>query len=320
MALLDWARTQRRDLRVLHVNHGWHAQSSHWAAWVQQRCQEMNVPCRVYQLPGNIPHTEVAARDARLAWMAQQLGVGDRLLLGHHQQDQRETAAMRLMRGRPPRGMPVWRRLGSGWLWRPWLDRPKPEWPSAAIDDPANYQSKFERVRVRRWLHDMAPESLAQLDRLISLWSRIEALVQRSIPNDDTLPISQAMHPACIAAWLWARFGLPAPPQARLRSLRDALPPKPDRQPAIEWEAAGRTWQIRAYAERLHLFPVGWSGAMPPGHYPLTGKARKGLHRYRIAPWLRDFVYQDVDGQWVAQSPKIAWGGDISLEEMGLND
>ncbi len=320
-ALLDFAQAHHPHIGVIHVNHGWSAASTSWAERCRAEAIRRGLPVHILSLDPSTPKTEAAARDARYALMADYLAEGDRLLVGHHRDDQRETRVMRALQGRAPRGMPAMRPLGRGVLWRPLLDHAKPPPHPHAIVDPANSDLRFRRVAVRMTLLPRLDRAdIDRVERLGRLIERIDRLVVDALPQGDRLPLSVAS-PASIAAWCWRAGHIPAPPQARIDTLLMQLPPAPDRQPAIEWNALGRRWSIRAYAGELWLFPllVNWPQPKPDWQALPPGQGGR-LHRLGIPPWERGQLWQDGAGQVRGWRPKIGPQGQISLEELRLND
>ena len=105
--LLHWLATQQPVelgyvLQALHVDHGLQAASAAWGEHCAAVCRALQVPLRVCRVdarpaPGESP--EAAARRARYAAFAADLGPDAALLTAHHHNDQAETLLFRLARG-----------------------------------------------------------------------------------------------------------------------------------------------------------------------------------------------------------------------------
>jgi len=99
----DWARTRGGHARALHVDHGLRASSADEALLLAARAAALGVGFECLRWQGPKPATGVmaAARDARLALLeaaCARAGIWH-VLLGHTEDDQRETAALRGARG-----------------------------------------------------------------------------------------------------------------------------------------------------------------------------------------------------------------------------
>jgi tRNA(Ile)-lysidine synthase len=91
-----------RNLVVAHVDHGWRDSSYEDALFVEAHSKKFNLPCYLLNLKDkNIPHTEAAAREARIQFfqdVAYQVGA-ETVWLGHHADDLVETMLFQLFRG-----------------------------------------------------------------------------------------------------------------------------------------------------------------------------------------------------------------------------
>jgi tRNA(Ile)-lysidine synthase len=163
-----WARGQGGRVTALVVDHGLRADSAAEAATVQGWLAARGIDCRVLGWGGDKPRSGVqaAAREARhrlLAEWCMEAGVLH-LLLGHHRQDQRETALLRQEHKSGPDGLAAMSAIAERFglrLLRPLL-RVAPaalkatlraagqEW----IEDPSNINPTFARVRLRERLGD----------------------------------------------------------------------------------------------------------------------------------------------------------------------
>ena len=117
-----------KRLRVIHVNHGWHADSIKWANICQKTCEKLGIYCEVIPVdahPKSGESPEAYAREARYGAMAKRIPAGDFLLTAHHRNDQAETLLLQLLRGAGLRGlasMPFCQAFSKAYLIRPLLD------------------------------------------------------------------------------------------------------------------------------------------------------------------------------------------------------
>ncbi len=180
LLMRDWAAAQGRVLAAVTVDHRLRPDGAAEAAAVAGLCGRIGVSHAILTrgaavLPGNL---QAAARDARLSviedWAAAE-GVAA-VALGHTLDDQAETFLMRLARGSGVdglSGMAAMRRVGGLTLLRPMLELRREAlrtWLAAAgvewIEDPSNSDARFDRVRARAALPELAtlgigPERLA---------------------------------------------------------------------------------------------------------------------------------------------------------------
>lgn len=171
-----WTAARGGELLAFTVDHRLRAESADEAAIAGARLAPFGIPHRILTrtrplAPGN---TQAAARRARYELLAEACrDTGAlHLLLGHHLEDQGETAAMRAERGSGEAGLaamaPV-SELADMRLLRPLLDRPRRELEAylvrlgvAWIDDPTNLAPASARGRLRA---AMTPAQLAGLGR-----------------------------------------------------------------------------------------------------------------------------------------------------------
>lgn len=242
------------QLRLLHVNHHWHADSSKWAAYAQEQAERHGYSCQVLDLvadqDGEGP--EDRARRGRYALLAAQLGKGDCLLTAQHRDDQAETLFLQLLRGAGIAGlaaMPERRRLGAGILARPFLGLSRlqlrqylQERGAHWLEDPANDDLRYARVRLRRriWplLEDLgwpqAAECIARSAANIADQLAVEdawyasltqppqpqgAVVAHKLSVREITQLAPALQRVFLRHWLRDR-DLPVPDQAMLERLR----------------------------------------------------------------------------------------------------
>ena len=116
------------SLRALHINHQISESANDWENHCAKICVRYGVEFKSIRVSCGKNRfgivTEAAARDARYEVFLAELQSNETLLLGHHQDDNLETMLLHLMRGSGPLGLsgiPVYRKLGSGFLLRPLL-------------------------------------------------------------------------------------------------------------------------------------------------------------------------------------------------------
>jgi tRNA(Ile)-lysidine synthase len=169
-----WAAKRQISFTALTVDHGLRSESKAEARQVGAWLAARDIPHKILTWRGSKPGSNVQAmaRQARyqlLADWCRRHGVID-LLVAHHQEDQAETLMLRLMRGSGVDGlaamMPVARRNNIRLL-RPLLGTPKSrlqasckKFRQAWVDDPANQNDSFARVRVRKLMTDYAGDGL----------------------------------------------------------------------------------------------------------------------------------------------------------------
>jgi tRNA(Ile)-lysidine synthase len=161
-ALLEaLVRSGRRPI-VLHVDHGWRAESAGEAKAVAAAAKKHGLKFITARLR-DAEKSETAAREARyrfFARAAKKLGVHD-LVLAHHADDQVETFLLQLLRGAGAgaRGMEDSSSRDGLVLHRPWLTLWKKEIVAYArahrlswSEDPTNADTRHRRNLVRKKL------------------------------------------------------------------------------------------------------------------------------------------------------------------------
>jgi tRNA(Ile)-lysidine synthase len=285
-------RMPRPVLRVLHIDHGLHAESGAWALHCRRFCESLEVPCDVVRVAVDLTRgegIEAAARRARYAAFAASLRPGERLVLAHHRDDQVETVLLKLLRGAGPEGlagMRERRRLGAGLLWRPLLDLPRAalldhiaEYRLDVIHDPSNDDPRIARAYLRatilpaltaRW--PQAATSIAHgarlcreaSDNLREAW--MDALLRLgdehgTLDARGWLDLPPAWRAPLLEHWLHAA-GLSAPTTAQREALeRQVREAAAERLPLVAWgETEVRVWKGRLWAmPRRGAFDAAWS-------------------------------------------------------------
>jgi len=196
----DARATHGFAMRALHVEHGLHEDSAHWAQVCRAECERLDCPIRILPVtvrPGGLG-IESAARRARVEALAGALAPGEILLTAQHLEDQAETVLHGLLRGSGRaglRGMASAAPLGVGRLVRPLLDVPRARLVSVcqqrrlpAIDDPSNRDPRLARgfLRTRVWpvLLERWPGAVATIARTARLATEEQALLDALAADD----------------------------------------------------------------------------------------------------------------------------------------
>ena len=163
----DWAARNGRPLLALTVDHGLHPDSPAWTDFAAERAQESGAVVRTLKWEGDkpaagLPAAARAARHALLATAAREAGATV-ILLGHTADDVSETERMRagdaagIGRLREWAPSPAWPEGRGVMLLRPMLGLRRADlrtWLAARgdiwLDDPANEDRRFARVRARQ--------------------------------------------------------------------------------------------------------------------------------------------------------------------------
>jgi tRNA(Ile)-lysidine synthase len=167
----------KRPLIAFHVDHGLHPDSGAWAKACAHHARALGVEFRALTWTGDKPTTglEAAARAARHALIAEAAReAGARVILvGHNADDVLEARAMRAAGASVPEPRvwgpsPAWPEGRGLFLLRPLLGVRRAEiraWLAARgetwIDDPANADPRFARVRARAVVRDRLSEPAA---------------------------------------------------------------------------------------------------------------------------------------------------------------
>ena len=290
------------DLNAVHVDHQLSGESAQWARHCRLFCQRFAIPCQVLSVDARAAAgegPEAAARAARYAALSGVLETDEVLATAHHADDQAETVLLNLLRGSGPAGlaaMPVWRRLGAGWLWRPLLllssqtvQDYRHQHHLPLIEDPSNQALRFDRNFLR---HRILPELRSRWPKMVESIGRAaiaqgevgelaRTLAELDYPGglatQRTLSCERlhAMSPArarnLLRHWL-SVAGLSVPHRKQLeRILREAVAAGPDRQPVVGWPGG----EVRRYRGALYamapLPPMTLGGACDPNaRWPWT--------------------------------------------------
>ena len=252
------------SVTAVHVNHGLHPDADQWQAHCEAVCAEHGVELLSRPVEVAAGNVEAQARRARYQAFDGLLGIGDLLLLGHHQDDQAETVLMRLAQGRGARAMPRTRRLlGGAALLRPFLGMPKRRLRDAAeelgldwLEDPSNADAAFDRNFLRQevvlHLTERWPGLNAALARAGKAQAEGEALL-RHLLNHEALPLHDLpldLRPLALRAWL-ARFDEPGVSERALAEFAAQFDAPADAQPELRLRGGClRRWRGAAHYVR----------------------------------------------------------------------
>ncbi|MBW8369215.1 MAG: tRNA lysidine(34) synthetase TilS [Arenimonas sp.] len=278
-------RLRDRGLRALHVDHGLHPDSAHWAQACGDVCAGLGVSfqARRVTVGDRSDGLEAAARDARHEAFAAHQAPGELIALAHHRDDQAETLLLRLLRGSGDGlgAMRTLRPFGRGWLWRPLLAVPQSQLHAYAlehglrwIEDPSNasqhHDRNFLRHRVLPVLRERWPQAdagfarsagllAAQQDLLTAEDASRLARVQGPDPATLSVPALLAQPPdwqhRLLRRWT-AQLGLPMLSARALGTISaELMPARADARAKFAWSGA----VIHRWRDLLH---AGWQ--QPP--------------------------------------------------------
>ncbi len=240
-------------LSAVHVHHGLSPQADAWAEFCARLCSALDVGLRCVRVavPADDPAgPEAAARRVRHAALAAQ--ACDRLVFGHHRDDQAETVLFRLLRGAGVRGAAAMAAIEPGRL-RPLLALGRADllaWARAQglawVEDESNADCRYARNALRHRvlpaIEAEFPAAAAALARAADHFREADALLGELaaldehacggvlLARDALLALSDARI-ANLLRWQVRRMGAAAPSRARLvealRQLRSADPQWP---------------------------------------------------------------------------------------------
>jgi tRNA(Ile)-lysidine synthase len=185
--LFDWGQEHGRKIFAATVNHNLRSAAQEEAKFVGNICSDLGISHRIlswddWDGQGNLQNAARSARKSLLTDWARELSI-ETIALGHTRDDQAETFLMRLARGSGVDGLsgmkqisgenPVWVRplLGvtRGDL-RDYLRTSGQSW----VDDPSNDDDRFERIKMRKAMPELAKLGL-DLDRLAGTAESLQA-------------------------------------------------------------------------------------------------------------------------------------------------
>jgi tRNA(Ile)-lysidine synthase len=274
-------------IRVVHVNHGLHADAQAWQQQVEQQAQAYGLACATQNavidpfLKQKLG-LEASARDARYQFFEQQLRAGEVLLLAQHADDQSETMLLRLMRGAGVAGlraMPQQRRLGLGCMLRPLVNVRQQALTDYAnqhqlvwCDDPSNDDTRFDRNFLRHQVLPLLRQRWPAMDRRLATTAAVMGdtaqlldevavadlyLLNSDSANSECLPtaalldLSKPRRHNLLRHWL-ALHKVPVLSHAAMQQVDDeVLTSADDAQPCLIFGA----WSLRRNHGQLWLAP-----------------------------------------------------------------
>ena len=269
-------------LRAVHIDHGLQTEAQVFRAAAEALCRRLEVPLKVIAVRVDVSggvSIEAAAREARYAALAAEVGELECLLTAHHREDQAETVLLQALRGAGIKGMaamPGCRPFGLGWHARPLLDMPQKDLlqlaaaaPDCSASDPMNADLRFDRSFLRLHLWPLVsgrwPGAGTSLARTARHMAQAQQLMDLSGQEDlgrlrdgEALSItglrvlSAPKRSNAVRLWL-SQAGVELPSTARLEeALRQVLSADEDHVPAIVWGGHA----LRRYRQRLFLTPA----------------------------------------------------------------
>ena len=285
-------------LSAMHVHHGLQPAADAWPEHCQALCDRLGVPLHVERVRvDDGPSLERAAREARYAAFAGQLGEGELLLVAQHRDDQAETLLLRLLRGAGATGLAAiseHSRRGSTRLWRPLLGVSRETLRGLAeqggwswVEAPSNRALHLDRNYLRaeilprlrlRWPGADAALARAaghQADAAALLAERAEEDARRLAVSARRLPLAawQRLDPPRLRnllRWWLAAAGAATPSAAILAEILALPSAAADRSARVAWGG----WQLRRFQDHLHLLadaeltPLTVARDWPPGTPP----------------------------------------------------
>jgi tRNA(Ile)-lysidine synthase len=268
LAALTQLPQRLRAVRAVHIDHHLHPTSGRWSAHCRRVARSLGVPLRVRSATvtrSRGESLEAAARSARYALFAAELGEGEALLTAHHQDDQLETVLLQLLRGAGVAGlaaMPPLTTFARGLLVRPLLGVPRAAlgaWLRSRgltwVEDETNALTSLDRNYLRaevlpairaRWpgaatTVGRSARHLAEAQRLLgelgardsgraSWGAMLSAKALRALPPDRRRN--------ALRYWITARGHLPPPTTLLNEIAGPLLAARADAQPRVSWDGA----------------------------------------------------------------------------------
>jgi tRNA(Ile)-lysidine synthase len=270
-------------VRALHVNHGIHPNADAWSRHCRALARRLGVGLRVLKtrvVRSSGVSLEAAARDARYALLAAELGPDELLLTGHHEDDQLETVLLQLFRGAGLAGlaaMPQITAFAAGWLVRPLLSVRRAELEEWAretglnwVEDDTNADESLDRNYLRRQVLPLIRERWQGVGSAVSRSARHAAEGQRlldAVARTDVerassgaelfVPTLRALQPDrrrnALRFWIM-KSGTRVPDTSRLEEIAGPLmEARPDSNPSVAWGDV----EVRRHADLLAIATVG---------------------------------------------------------------
>lgn len=172
-----------QKIRAIYIDHQLQDQSAEWGKLVASQTTSLNIPYIIQKVQIADGNLEAQARQVRYQAYQQHLQQNEILLLAHHQQDQAETAILRLLSGTGVDGLAAMQPIDyrtNMTIWRPFLDltREQIAWWTAQlevkyIDDPMNYDTHYDRVWCREELWPFLTKRFPKMQQALSRTSYV---------------------------------------------------------------------------------------------------------------------------------------------------
>lgn len=191
----NWCQQHQVQLSAHHVHHGLSRYADDWLSFCQSLCESLGVEFSSTKLTltrEGGESLEACARDARYQALATH--ETEVFLLAQHQDDQVETGMMMLLRGSGLAGlvgMPAVRQADGKWWLRPWLNIPRQQLHSLAVqqgwqwvEDESNQDVRFDR---NFWRQTVLPVIEARYPSYRAAICRSQKLLRESMAIAEDL-------------------------------------------------------------------------------------------------------------------------------------
>ncbi len=251
-----------QKIRAIYIDHQLQKQSAEWGEFVASQSTNLNIPYIIQKVQISDGNLEAQARQARYQAYQQHLQDNEILLLAHHQQDQAETAILRLLSGTGVDGLAAMQAIDyreSMTIWRPFLDLTREQiafWTAQLevkyIDDPMNYDTHYDRVWCREELWPFLTKRFPKMQQALSRTSYLmqdaseilEEVLKADLKHCGTakcldliklLDLSYARQRQLLSAWMKGD-GQYRPAFEMVERLKtEVIESKSDAQAALHW-------------------------------------------------------------------------------------
>jgi len=251
-----------QKIRVIYIDHQLQEQSAEWGKLVASQATSLNISYIIQKVQISDGNLEAQARQARYQAYQQHLQQNEILLLAHHQQDQAETAILRLLSGTGVDGLAAMQAIDyrtNMTIWRPFLDLTREQiafWAAQLevkyIDDPMNYDTHYDRVWCREelwpFLSKRFPKMQQALSRTSYLMQDASEILEEVLKNDwqysgsaDYLDLTKlfelsfARQRQLLSAWMKGDGQYRPAFEMVERLKKEVIDSKSDAQAALHW-------------------------------------------------------------------------------------
>ena len=318
-------------IRAIYVDHQLQSISSAWGTFVQQQCQQLNIPCIIQPVNVANGNLEQQARDSRYQAYLQHLQADEMLVLAHHQQDQAETLMLRLLSGAGIDGLAAMKQIDvreNLTIWRPLLDISREQicqWASELnvqnIEDPTNDDTHYDRAWARQtlWpvLSERYPKMQTALVRTSELMQDAQNILKEVLQQDlascgtemqldlgKFLQLSKSRQRQLLSAWMKGKEQYRPSLDMVERLQREVIHAKQDAQAALHWQDF---YYVR-YQQHLYRLSA---AVYLAGQQPL----QTGLTTLKVA--LKDRV-QVLSGEYVIETAKMGLSATLLRQPLYL--